>query len=223
MAKRLDTFNGFGPRAVSFWGELARDNTKAFFAAQRETYERDIREPLEQLLAEVAAEFGDGKVFRPHRDVRFSPDKSPYKLSASALLGSEEGSVYYVQIGGEGLLAASGYHQMSPAQVRRYYAAVDDDDTGPELEGLLESARSAGAIVGGSELKTAPRGYSADHARVALLRHKGLILSRTWPERQWLHTREAIRRVTGLWRETADINAWLSRHVGPDRDAETYH
>lgn len=226
MSERLGRFDGFGPRAVSFWGDLEQDNNKAFFDAQRETYEQDIREPLEQLLAEVAQEFGDGKVFRPHRDVRFSPDKSPYKLHAGAVIGdggAAAGAVYYLHVSGEGLFTASGYHQMSTAQVRRFYEAVDDDDAGPQVETLVEAARSAGATVGGSELKTAPRGYSTDHPRVALLRHKGLTLSRSWPERQWLHSREAMRRVTSLWRQTADINAWLARHVGPDREDDTYH
>lgn len=131
MSAALGRFNGFGPRAVSFWHDLHADNSKAFFDSERETYEQDIREPLEQLLAEVAKEFGDGKVFRPNRDVRFSKDKSPYKLSAGALVGTERGTVYYVQVGADGLLTASGYHLMSPAQTRRFYATVDDDDAVP--------------------------------------------------------------------------------------------
>lgn len=226
MGMTVDSFGGFGPQAVAFWHDLADDNTKAFFDAHRDTYEQDIRLPLEQLLAEVAEEFGDGKVFRPNRDVRFSPDKSPYKLHAGAVIGAGSGvagAVYYLHVSGEGLLAASGYHEMSRAQVRRFYAAVDDDAAGPELEALVGAARAGGGTVGGSALKTAPRGYSSDHPRVDLLRHKGLTLSRSWPEYQWLHTREALRRVTSLWRDAADLNGWLARHVGPDREEETYH
>lgn len=229
MGTPVDRFDGFGPQAVAFWHELAADNTKAFFDAHRDTYEQDIRLPLEQLLAEVAEEFGDGKVFRPNRDVRFSADKSPYKLHAGAVIGADPdaagvvGAVYYLHVSGEGLFAASGYHEMSRAQVRRFYAAVDDDDAGPQVAALVQAARSSGGTVGGSALKTAPRGYPSDHPRVALLRHKGLTLSRSWPEYQWLHTRAALRRVTGLWQDAADLNAWLARHVGPDREEETYH
>lgn len=223
MGTPVERFDGFGAQAVAFWHELATDNTKAFFDAHRDTYEQDIRLPLEQLLAEVAEEFGDGKVFRPNRDVRFSPDKSPYKLHAGAVISSDTGAVYYLHVSGEGLLAASGYHEMSRGQVRRFYAAVDDDAAGPELEALVAASRSGGGTVGGSALKTAPRGYPSDHPRVALLRHKGLTLSRAWPEHQWLHAREALRRVTSLWRDAADLNGWLARHVGPDREEETYH
>jgi uncharacterized protein (TIGR02453 family) len=217
----LGRFAGFGPQAVSFWHELEADNSKAFFDAHREVYEADIREPLERLLGEVAPEFGDGKVFRPHRDVRFSADKSPYKLHAGAVVGDGEHPVaFYAQVSGDGLLAASGYYRMSRDQLHRFLEAVADEETGPSLVDLVDSARAAGADVGGSELATAPRGYPRDHPRVELLRHKGLILSRAWPERGWLQTREALRRVTDLWREAAEVNAWLDAHVGPAREQD---
>lgn len=217
----LGRFAGFGPRAVSFWHELEADNSKAFFDAHREVYEVDVREPLERLLGEVAAEFGDGKVFRPHRDVRFSADKSPYKLHAGAVVGDGERPVaFYTQVSGDGLLAASGYHRMSRDQLHRFLEAVDDDVTGPTLVDVVARARAAGADVGGSVLATAPRGYPRDHPRVALLRHRGLTLSRAWPEHGWLQTREALRRVTGLWREAAEVNAWLDAQVGPPREQD---
>ncbi len=217
----LGRFTGFGTSAVSFWHDLEADNSKSFFDARREVYEVDIREPLERLLGEVAAEFGDGKVFRPHRDVRFSADKSPYKLHAGAVIGDGERPVaYYVQVSGDGLLAASGYHQMGRDQLDRYLAAVADDETGPVLVDLVDRARAAGADVGGSALATAPRGYPRDHPRVELLRHRGLTLSRAWPEHGWLQTREALRRVTGLWREAGEVNAWLDAHVGPAREQD---
>lgn len=214
MTTVLGRFTGFGPRAVSFWHELEADNSKAFFDAHRDVYERDIREPLERLLGEVAAEFGDGKVFRPHRDVRFSTDKSPYKLHAGAVVGSRA-AAYYTAVSGDGLLAASGYYQMSRDQLERFRVAVADDTSGRVLAGLVAQARDAGADVGGRALATAPRGYPRDHPRVDLLRHKGLTLSRAWPEHGWLRTREPLRRVVALWRETQDVNAWLDEHVGP--------
>ena len=48
-----------------------------------------MRAPLEYLLDDLADEFGEGKVFRPNRDVRFSKDKSPYKTNAAAVIESD--------------------------------------------------------------------------------------------------------------------------------------
>ncbi len=223
MEHDLAPFRGFGPRATTFWADLVEDNSRAFFDEHRDVYEQDIRIPMEQLLADVAEEFGhDAKVFRPNRDVRFSKDKSPYKLHCGAVVhdGTPASPVYYTHVGADGLLAASGYHQMSRDQVQRYLDAVGDDTHGPHLEELVAAARDAGMAIGGSELKTAPRGWPRDHARIELLRHKGLTVSRTWPPRAWLQTREALVRVTKLWRGAAPINDWLTTNVGAPRQVD---
>jgi uncharacterized protein (DUF2461 family) len=79
-------FDGFPPAAFAFYAELEEpgNNSKRWFDANRDRYERDVRRPMEALLAAAADGFGtDAKVFRPNRDVRFSPDKRPYKTSAT--------------------------------------------------------------------------------------------------------------------------------------------
>lgn len=218
------TFNGFGPEAVAFYADLATEgnNSRAWFTANRDRYETHVRAPMERLLADVAEEFGDGQVFRPHRDVRFSRDKSPYKTHCGAVAGRDGPIAYYVQIGADGLLAASGMYDMRRDQHARLYQAIDDPVTGPRLEELVSEARAAGLEVWGSELKTAPRGYPRDHPRVALLRHKRMVVSRAWPPGEWLTTRASLERVVEVWRAAAGLNDWLRRHVGastlpPDR------
>ncbi len=224
MSDQISPFDGFGDQAISFLTTLESNNNRDFFTANRDVYDDHIREPLERLLAEVSDEFGDsGKVFRPHRDVRFTKDKSPYKLSAAAAIGDNDEScaVFYVQIGAKGLFVASGIYMMTRDQLHRFYAAIDDDTSGERLESIVATSRAQGADVGGSGLKTAPRGFSKDHPRVALLRHKSLTVAREYgPEHDWIFHRDALAKVTGVWREAAPINEWLTQHVGhPDTDA----
>jgi hypothetical protein len=69
-------------------------------------------------------EFGAGKIFRPHRDVRFSNDKSPYKTHCSAVI-NVPGGAFYTQVGADGLLVAGGGYQWSADQLARYRLAVD--------------------------------------------------------------------------------------------------
>lgn len=217
MTDHIAPFDGFGSQAVRFFEELATNNNKAFFTSHRAVYDQHVREPLERLLAEVDEEFGDGKVFRPNRDVRFSHDKSPYKLAGAAAIGDNDQSsaVYYVQIGPDGLFVASGIYLMTRDQLARFYAAVDDDAAGKKLEKLVRTTRAAGLEVGGSALKTGPRGYPKDHPRIELLRHKSLTVSQTYsPDQDWLFTPSALERVVQLWRDAAPINGWLAKHVG---------
>ena len=48
-------------------------------AAEQRRYERSSGLPWRSCLAELAPEWGEGRIFRPYRDIRFSADKSPYK------------------------------------------------------------------------------------------------------------------------------------------------
>ena len=81
----FDGFDGFGAEVFEWFAGLERDNSKRYFAATRTRYEREVRGGLEAMLDELCAEFGGVvRVFRQQRDVRFSPDKSPYKLQTYA-------------------------------------------------------------------------------------------------------------------------------------------
>ncbi|MFA9432801.1 DUF2461 domain-containing protein [Egicoccus sp. AB-alg2] len=216
----LPEFAGFPPEAFDFYARLADDdnNAREWFDANRDVYERAVRLPMEALLARADDEgWGDGKVFRPNRDVRFSKDKRPYKTHCGAVIAFRDGTgraSNYVQLDAEGMMAGCGYWELSRDQLDRLRRAVDDQRHGTELVRLVDAARGAGVEVLGSELKRAPRGYAADHPRIELLRHTRLAASRRWPVQPWMHTAEAYDRVTGLWREAAPIAVWLETHVG---------
>jgi uncharacterized protein (TIGR02453 family) len=204
-------FRGWPVEALEFYEGLEADNSKSYWQAQKAVYEELVRAPMEELLAELEPEWGDGHVFRPYRDIRFSRDKSPYKTHIGALVG--EG---YVQLSAEGLAVGCGMWEMASDQLERYRRAVDTDGTGETLEVLVAEARAAGlSVMGRDELKTAPRGYPKDHPRIELLRYKGLVTWREWPAGAWLGTKRAKDRVVGSLRASRPVADWLRTHVGP--------
>lgn len=85
------TFQGFSPQALAFFEELAANNTKAWFDANRGGFETQLLDPLKQLVADLGESMlaidselmtipaVDKTIARIHRDIRFSRDKSPYK------------------------------------------------------------------------------------------------------------------------------------------------
>ena len=190
-------FEGFGPGACRFYEELADNNSRDWFAGNRDRYEAEVRAPLEYLLDDLAGEFGEGKVFRPNRDVRFSKDKSPYKTNAAAVISSDgERRSLYIQISADGLMVGGGAYWLAGEPLDRLRSAVDDDRTGPELEAIVADLQAAGAATGAHEsLKTAPRGYPKDHPRIGLLRQKGIIGWWEHPPRRWLTTSGDRERV----------------------------
>ena len=205
-------FSGWPMAAIDFYDGLEEDNSRDYWLANKAVYDDAVKGPMEDLLDDLADEFGAGKIFRPNRDVRFSNDKSPYKTAIGATL--EGGG--YVQLSAAGLAAGSGYYMMAPDQLERFRQAVDADRTGSELEALVAERRAAGVEVSAREsLKSAPRGYPKDHPRIELLRLKGLHTWKEWPAAKWLSTRKAETRVVELLRGARPLVAWLDTNVGP--------
>lgn len=83
----MEAFRGWRVEALEFYEGLEAENSKAYWQRNREVYDRMVRAPMEALLEEVAPEWGEGRIFRPYRDVRFSADKSPYKTHIGAVVG----------------------------------------------------------------------------------------------------------------------------------------
>ncbi len=203
-------FTGWPVEAIEFFEGLEDDNSRAYWQAHKSVYVECVKGPMEALLAELEGDFGPGRVFRPNRDVRFSNDKSPYKLNCAAQLTGG-----YVSVSADELFAGSGLYMPMPEQLKRLRAAIDADRTGRELEAIVAALRKAKYDVGAHEtLKTAPRGYPKDHPRIELLQLKGIVMSKAWPVGGWLGTKKAKDRVVATLDAARPLNAWIAEHVG---------
>ncbi len=209
-------FTEFGPGALAWFAALAADNSKAQFEATRAQWEGEIRHPLERLLAEVAVGLGGrAKLFRQHRDTRFSRDKSPYKTNTYGVVMDIPGRTpgLYVALSADGLEAGTGYWQMAPDQIARYRAAVDAQGAGLAL--ALAGAEAAGLAVEGAVMSGTPRGVSRDHPHLGLLRRKDLLLMDRLPGAAALDGRAPVGFARGVWDRAGPVLDWLDRAVGP--------
>ena len=200
--------------AVEFYEGLQADNSKVYWQEHKAVYEDCVRAPMEQLLTELADEFGPGKLFRPYRDTRFSADKTPYKTTCAATLGRGIGQAY-VSFSADGLAVGGGLYMPDPAALQRYRTAVDREKSGDQLAGIVSALHDGGSeIMTHDLLKTAPRGFPKDHPRIDLLRHKGIAMMKDWPVGAWLGTAKAKDRVVSTLRAGVPLNEWLTRYVG---------
>jgi uncharacterized protein (TIGR02453 family) len=210
-------FGGFPADAFGFFERLEADNSRRFWDAHKTEYQRYVREPMAALTGELEAEFGPATIFRPHRDIRFSADKSPYKTYQGAFVEQLAGTGFYVQVSADGMLASGGFHSHGPDQVERYRVAADADRTGQQLASIIAALQQDGLAIGGDRLKTRPRGVPVDHPRLELLRHRSLTASQGWPPGPLLHDRQALSLVRQTWTQLIPLCDWLSEHVGPAR------
>ena len=200
----------FPTEAARFFEQLAADNTKVFWTANKATYDEKVRAPMLELTDALAKTYGPFKIFRPNRDIRFAKDKSPYKTNIAASAETEGGASVYVSFSADGLYAGTGYYYFAKDQLGRYRDAVAADAAGAALQKLVTAARKKGYEVHGESLKIAPRGYPKDHVRVDLLRHSGLYVG------TYIDGATVAKVKAGL-KSGEPVARWLDEYVGPSQ------
>ncbi|QYJ02958.1 DUF2461 domain-containing protein [Nocardioides panacisoli] len=207
------TFTGFPVAALDFYDDLEVENTKSFWDAHKQTYRDQVRAPMLELTAALADEFGEAKVFRPHRDVRFSKDKTPYKTHQGAFVGVGPATGWYVEIAAPGVRIGGGVYHAAGDQLAALREGMAEDDDGALLLKILADLERGGFRIEGEQLKTAPRGYPKDHPRIELLRHKTLLGMKSYGFEEFIHTPELLDRVRDDWRRLRPLVNWLADQV----------
>ena len=219
------TFPGFSPKALTFFRQLARNNTREWFQPRKDTYDELVRVPMLALCALVADDLRtfaadhacDPKkaVFRIYRDTRFSNDKTPYKTHAAAMfpragMGKTTCAGFYVCVSHEAVEIAAGMYMPGPEELAAVRAAIARDG-GKTLRTLTgdRSCRKLAGELRGERLSRVPRGVDADHPAAELLRMKQWYLDVTLPASAALEP--SIRKeITMRFRAMAPVVHYLN-------------
>jgi uncharacterized protein (TIGR02453 family) len=200
-------FRGFRPDALVFLRRLERHNTREWFERHRAVYETEVRDPLRALveemdvrLARIAPEIvGDPRrsVFRIHRDVRFSADKSPYKTNAACQFYHHDagrgagqdaegaGAGLYFQLGdGECFVAGGIWMPARPSLEKLREALAEDPDGLDRIVREPAFRRRFKALDREAMLTRLPRGYADGHPAERWLRYKSFTATRTLTVRE---------------------------------------
>lgn len=221
-------FAGFPRAALAFLAELAENNDKAWFEANRAGYEEYLLTParacvtalgprLQAMVPNIHAEPKvNGSIMRINRDTRFSRDKSPYRPWLGLWFWQGEGRSrerpgFYFQLGAETLILGAGTHTMSPRQLESYRDAAIDPERGAALRGIIDGLMAGSAFdLGGRHYKRVPNGFDADHPNADLLLHKGLYVGRRVPVPAALHLPGAVDYCIDIYENFAPLLRWLA-------------
>jgi uncharacterized protein (TIGR02453 family) len=202
-------FTGFPEAALDFYDDLETDNTRSFWTAHADVYESCVRAPMKELADALAEDFGDAKLFRPHRDVRFSKDKSPYKTYQDMYVPVGPALGWYMRISAPGVIAGAGFYDAPPDKLR----ALRDVIAGPrgtELEEILKPLVAAGFDIGGDTVATVPRGFDKDHPRIELLRHKSITAIHSYGFEPLIHSPQLLDAIRSDWTAARPLVEWLA-------------
>ncbi|SDM27986.1 DUF2461 domain-containing protein [Siphonobacter aquaeclarae] len=186
------------PSTLRFLQELGQNNTREWFQANKKRWE-GVKTNFEETIADLIKRIGqfenlDGvRVqdcnYRIARDIRFSPDKSPYKtwLSASFGEGGRKGGKmdYYLHIQpGDESFIGGGMYEALPVQLAKFRQEIDYNPG--EIKGIIYDPvfKEHFGEPYGNSLKTAPKGYAKDHPDIDLLRRTQLFFYRKYTDKE---------------------------------------
>ena len=199
--------------ARAFLAELARNNNRDWFGANKDRYDSLLKRPAERLMADLAPvlERQAGttlrrKLFRPHRDIRFTEDKTPYHSHLHLMWSHPDGRVWMFGLSPDYATAGAGIMQFAPQAMDRWRAALDAD--GATLQAML--ARG-GWRLDPPELKRVPAPFAADHPQEALLRRKGAVIWRDGLD-DGLQT-DPVATLAQAFADMGPVLGWLERIV----------
>jgi uncharacterized protein (TIGR02453 family) len=202
-------FAGFRPGALGFLRRLARNNRRDWFERHRAEYETELKGPLAALveemdvrLATIAPELlGDPRrsIFRIHRDVRFSADKSPYKTNAACQFYHQDagrgagqdaegaGAGLYFQLADGDCFVAGGIWMPARSTLDKIREAIAARYE--ELEEIVRASvfrRRFKRLNEEAMLKRMPRGYDEQHPAARWLKYRSFTVWRQLSEAEVL-------------------------------------
>lgn len=177
---------------LRFLSHLSKNNNREWFEANRDRFNSEFLEPAIQLvfdlgekLIEISPDLHyipkvDKSIFRLHRDVRFSKDKSPYKTNLGILLWEGPGkklecSGYYFHLEPGNFFLGTGMYMFSNEQLKKYRNLVADYQTGKELSAIIKNIlKNKDFKLGGQTFKRVPKSFDPDYKYADLLLHNGI-------------------------------------------------
>ncbi len=191
----------FEPSLFEFLLELRHHNNREWFQANKKRYEAHVRHPMLRFIADfgeplrtISEQFvadpraNGGSLFRIYRDVRFSKDKSPYKINAGAHFRHAVGRDvhapgFYLHMEPGNIFVGSGiWHPGRPALTKIRDAIVEHPKQWQQI--VSSDALRAPGVLTGESLKRPPTGYDADHPLIEDLKRKDFIAHATFAEAQ---------------------------------------
>jgi uncharacterized protein (TIGR02453 family) len=130
------TFAGFPRETFTFFADLARNNNRDWFQANKSVYERACKDTLHALTVALDPPVGAVRLTRINRDIRFSKDKSPYRTHVSTMVRD-----YYLLLSAEGLYVGTGLYMPEPPVLLRLREAINQDAPGKQLADIVVRLR----------------------------------------------------------------------------------
>ncbi len=221
-------FPGFPREIVEFYIKLRTNNTKAWFNEHRRDYDDYVMGPARNFVSVMGERLRkivptinaiprvDKSIFRIHRDVRFSKDKSPFKTHLGVWFWDGDGpkmesSGFYFHLEPPTVMLGAGIYQFTKDLMPEYRDSVVHPVHGPALKVALDPIMASGKYtLGGTHYKRTPHGFDPEHENVELLLHNGFHLGIETPIPNAFFSEEILDYCLTHFQKLLPVHQWLA-------------
>lgn len=186
---------------ISFLSNLKANNNKAWFDANRETYDTLRKKWIDfaGLLIKKIGAFDKSIavlepkncIFRINKDIRFSKDKSPYKTNFGINLNpggkKNEFMGYYLHAEPDNVFFAAGSYLPSPATLAAIRQEIDYNARDfLKIINQKSFKKSFGSLEMEDTLTRPPKGYDAQNEMIEFIKLKSFVVSKPYSLAQTL-------------------------------------
>jgi uncharacterized protein (TIGR02453 family) len=215
---------------VAYLKKLSKNNSREWFEANRDKYNSDFLEPCFQFVVEmgdklqdidpdiVAIAKIDKSIFRLHRDVRFSKDKTPYKTNAglyfwNGKMKKMDASGFYFHLEPKLFGVGLGIYMFPPHLLKKYRGVVSDSANSKELHQIVRSLEKKGYTIGGKKFKKTPKGYDSNILYPGYLLYEGIYAWYESDDFKKIEGGKSVNYIFKVFKDMLPLHKWLVKRL----------
>ena len=179
---------------INFLKQLNLNNNRDWFNENKQEFQ-SIQIDVKKFANEVkdtlnlSDNIDNLKIFRIHRDLRFSKDKTPYKINIGMAFHRKKPEYrggYYIEISAKESFIAAGFWNPNKEDLLRIRKEIELD--GQEFKRIIneKKIKELWGDIQGNEVKTSPKGFVKDHHHIDMIKKKQLIFIKKLEEKEIL-------------------------------------
>lgn len=220
----------FVSEAVKFLSKLKRNNNRDWFESHRENFNTDVLIPAQEfviVMGELLQTIAPGiiaipkidkSIFRLHRDIRFSKDKSPYKTNLGILFWEGDRkkmgcSGFYFHIEPNYVFLGAGLYLFSDILLKKYRGIIYNPDKAGELDSIVKKLKKKGYGFGEETYKKVPRGFDPDYPYSDYLLYNGFYAYTDKINLKDFLKEDVVKFTFKQFKEMLPVHQWLAKNI----------
>ena len=220
----------FTKEFTRFFVELSRNNHKEWFDENRKRYEKEVKEPFLQFTTDFIKEASKvdkslgmepkTAIFRINKDIRFSKDKSPYKLHVAAMVNGTHKKDWnnprglYYQFSAEGMWLGGGLYQTEKSIMEDVRIAMYQNPK--EFEALMKDKKFKkmfGGTLQGEKSKIIPKELKEAAEKQPLIYNKQFYFGAEYEDAKILYSPDLMKTLISYLEASLPVAKWLAEAV----------